>query len=120
MTPSGDAARLAGEEAVVILESLDRFPWLREHGWTTSRPKARPVRITGYRVVAYSTARGRRDGAPLVRRVWLVKDGDRVHYGAEDWPIEAVDPASIAPRRASRPMGVPSWRAARGEGTVTP
>jgi hypothetical protein len=120
MTPISDAARLAAEEAVVVLESLVQLPWLREQRWTTPGPKVRPVPTTGYRVVAYSTCRRRGDGAPHVRRVWFVKDGDRVHYGADDWPIEAIDPASIAPRRASRPMGVPPWRAARGKGAVTP
>ena len=109
MTPIGDAARLAAEEAVVILEPLDGYSWLREQGWTTSRPKARPQRMTGYRFVAYSTCRRRNGGALHVRRVWFVKDGDRFHYGADDWPIEAIDPASIAPRRASRSMGLPLW-----------
>jgi hypothetical protein len=115
MTPIGDAATLASEEAVVVLEPLDQFPWLREQGWTSSGPKARPVRKANYRVVAYSTALPRSDGAPHVRRVWFVRDGDRVNYGADDWPIEAVDPASIAPRRASRRAGPRArWAFRRG------
>jgi hypothetical protein len=41
-----------------------------------------------------------------------VKSADPAAYGDHDWPIEAVDPVSIAPRRASRSMGVPPWRTA--------
>lgn len=101
---------LAAELALVILEPLDTYPWLREHGWTTDGPAVRPERILGYHVVAFSTVRRRRDGGPYVRRVWFVKALDRTAYGAHDWPIEAVDPLSIAPRRVSRSMGIPLWR----------
>jgi hypothetical protein len=111
---------LAAEVALVILEPLDAYPWLREHGWTTDGPTVRPERIPGYHVVAFTTAARRRDGGPYARRVWFVKAGDRTAYGDDDWPVEAVDPLSIAPRRASRSMGVPPWRVGtrREEGTT--
>ena len=114
--------QLAAEEAVVILEPLDQFPWLREHGLATSGPIARPERMPGYRLIAYSTARRRRGQDFHQRRVWFVKARDHLDYGDVDWPIEAVDPASIAPRCASRPMGLPPWRQAvsRGDSPASP
>ena len=110
MTPILAPDCLATEVAVVILEPLYRFPWLREHRWSAPGPTARPERIPGYRVVAYSTARPRRYVDLYPRRVWFVRSRDHLDYGDRDWPVEAVDPASIAPRRASRSMGVPPWR----------
>ena len=104
--------QLASEVAVVILEPLDLFPWLREHGWYAPGPNRAPEPIPGYRVVAFSTVRRRRHGGFYSRRVWFVKGTDHAAYGDHDWPIEAVDPLSIAPRRMSRPMGVPPWRQA--------
>jgi hypothetical protein len=110
MTPLIRPDVLAAEVAVVVLEPLDTYPWLREHAWFADGATAMPERIGGYRVVAFSTARRRRAGGFYSRRVWFVKAGDRVHYGDRDWPVEAVDPVSIAPRRMSRPMGLPPWR----------
>lgn len=102
---------LAHEAAIVLLEALDTVPWLREHGWLADRPWASPTSIPGYRIVAFSSVRhGRGHRGPYRRRVWFVKDTDPATYGDHDWPIEAVDPASIAPRRASRAMGLPRWR----------
>jgi hypothetical protein len=104
---------LAAEVALVVLDPLDAYPWLREHGWTADRPSAPPARISGYHVVAFSTAARRPDGGPYARRVWFVKPDDPAAYGDDDWPLEAVDPVSIAPRRTSRPMGIPPWRSER-------
>ena len=106
-------ARLAAEVALVILEPLDTYPWLREHGWTADGPSRPPARIPGYHVVGFTTVGRRRDGGPYARRVWFVKAYDRAAYGREDWPLVAVDPLSIAPRRASRSMGLPPWRSAQ-------
>ena len=100
----------ADEVALVILEPLDAYPWFREHGWTADGPSRPPTRISGYHVVAFTTVARRRDGGPYVRRVWFVKADDRAAYGHDDWPLEAVDPMSIAPRRASQTMGIPPWR----------
>jgi hypothetical protein len=110
VTPPLASEQLATEDALIILEPLDQFAWLREHGLITSGPTARPVVFPGYRVVAYSTARRRRGQDFHQRRVWFVKTRDHLDYGDVDWPVEAVDPSSIAPRRPSRPMGVPPWR----------
>jgi hypothetical protein len=110
MTPWFTAEHLTAEEAVVVLEPLDQFPWLREHGLATSGPSARPDWGPDYRLVAYSIARRRRGQHFQQRRMWFVKAGDQQAYGADDWPVEAVDPMSIAPRRVSRPMGLPRWR----------
>jgi hypothetical protein len=111
---------LAAEIALVILEPLDAYPWLREHGWTAPGATSAPETVDGYHVVAFSTVRRRREGGFYTRRVWYVKAGDRAVYGDHDWPIEAVDPMSIAPRRASRSMGLPPWRvgASGEEGTT--
>jgi hypothetical protein len=103
---------LPAEVAVVVLEPLDAYPWLREHGWYAPGATVRPERIPGYRIVAFSTVRRRREGGFYSRRVWFVKADDRAAYGDHDWPIEAVDPLSIAPRRASRPKGMPPSRTA--------
>ncbi len=104
---------LAAEVALVILEPLDTYPWLREHGWTADGPSGAPARIPGYHVVAFATVARRPAGGPYARRVWFVKAGDRAAYGVHDWPVEAVDSVSVAPRRASRSMGIPPWRAER-------
>lgn len=101
----------------------DTYPWLREHGWTADGPSGAPARIPGYHVVAFTTVTRRAGGGPYARRVWFVKADDRAAYGDDDWPLEAVDPMSIAPRRASRSMGVPPWRSqcvdsGREEGTT--
>ena len=103
---------LPAEVAVVVLEPLDAYPWLREHGWYADGATVGPERIPGYHVVAFSTARRRREGGFYSRRFWFVKAADRAVYGDHDWPIEAVDPVSIAPRRASRSKGMPPWRTA--------
>ena len=105
---------LTTEVSLVILEPLDAYPWLREHGWTADGPSRPPARIPGYHVVAFTTVARRRDGGPYARRARFVKAGDRAAYGREDWPLEAVDPVSIAPRRASRSMGIPLWRVDAG------
>ena len=123
MTPLLAPDTLPAEVALVILEPLDAYPWLREHGWTADGPSGAPARIPGYHVVAFTTVARRPDGGPYARRVWFVKAGDRAAYGDDDWPVEAVDPVSIAPRRASRSMGLPPWRservdAGREEGTT--
>jgi hypothetical protein len=110
-TPAPDTLR--AEVALVILDPLDAYPWLREHGWTADGPSGAPARIPGYDVVAFTTAARHPDGGPYARRVWFVKADDRAAYGDDDWPLEAVDPVSIAPRRASRSMGIPSWRSER-------
>ena len=112
MNPSIAPDILAAEVAVVILEPLDAFPWLREQSWTADGPTRRPPRVSGYRVVAFSTVRSRRHARWHARRLWFVKGTDPAAYGDRDWPIEAVDPLSIAPRRMSRPMGLPPWRRA--------
>jgi hypothetical protein len=112
MTPYLTNEHLAAEEAVVVLKPLDQCPWLREHGLATSGPSARPDWGPDYRLVAYSIARRRRGQRFQQRRMWFVKAGDQRAYGADDWPVEAVDPTSIAPRRMSRPMGLPPWRQA--------
>jgi hypothetical protein len=104
---------LAAEVALVVLAPLDAYPWLREHSWTADGPSAPPARSSGYHVVAFTTAARRPDGGPNARRVWFVKADDRAAYGDHDWPIEAVDPVSIAPRRTSRSMGIPPWRSER-------
>jgi hypothetical protein len=110
MTPMLDPDSVAAEAAVVVLEPLDWNAWLREHGWYAPGATCRPERINGYQIVAYSTARPRRGGGFHQRRVWFVKATDLAAYGEHDWPVEAVDPASIAPRRMSQPMGLPPWR----------
>lgn len=110
MTPLLAPDTLTAEVALVILEPLDAYPWLREHGWTADGPSGAPARIPGYHVVAFSTVRRRREGGFYSRRIWFVKAADRAAYGDHDWPTEAVDPVSIAPRRASRSMGLPPWR----------
>lgn len=112
MTPMLVPDTLGAETAVVILEPLDAFPWLREQAWTADGPTCRPPRVSGYRVVAFSTVRPRRHARWHARRLWFVKAGDWAAYGRHDWPVEAVDPMSIGPRRMSRPMGVPPWRQA--------
>jgi hypothetical protein len=113
MTPFLAPDTLPAEAAIVVLEPLDGHLWLREHGWMADRPWASPGSSPGYRIVAFSTVRhGRHHRGPYARRVWFVKSTDAAAYGDRDWPIEAVDPMSIAPRRASRPMGVPPWRTA--------
>lgn len=113
MTPLLAPDTLPAEVALVILEPLDAYPWLREHGWTGDGPSGAPARIPGYRVVAFTTVARRADGGPYPRRVWFVKGADCAVYGDDDWPVEAVDPVSIAPRRASRSMGIPPWRSER-------
>ena len=105
---------LEAEVAVVILEPLDAYPWLREHGWTADGPSGAPAVVPGYHVVAFTTVARRPDGGPYTRRVWFVKADDRAIYGDHDWPLEAVDPVSIAPRRASRSMRLPPWRVDAG------
>ena len=82
---------LPAEVAVVIVEPLDAYPWLREHGWTADGPNGAPARTPGYRVVAFSTVTRRPAGGPYARRVWFVKAGDRAAYGDHDWPMQAVD-----------------------------
>ena len=113
MTPLLAPDTFADEVALVILEPLDAYPWFREHGWTADGPSGVPARIPGYHVVAFTTVARRPDGGPYARRVWFVKAGDRVAYGDDDWPLEAVDPVSIGPRRTSRAMGLPPWRSER-------
>jgi hypothetical protein len=112
MTPILAPDTLPAEVAVVVLEPLDAYPWLREHGWYAPGATSAPETIDGYHVVAFSTARRRREGGFYARRFWFVKATDPAAYGDHDWPIEAVDPLSIAPRRASPPKGVPPWRTA--------
>jgi hypothetical protein len=112
MTPTLAPDTLPAEVAVVVLEPLDAYPWLREHGWYAPGATVGPERIPGCHVVAFSTVRRRREGGFHSRRVWFVQADDRAIYGDHDWPIEAVDPVSIAPRRASRPKGMPPWRTA--------
>jgi hypothetical protein len=112
MTPILAPDTLSAEVAVVVLEPLDAYPWLREHGWYADGATSAPERIPGYHVVAFSTARRRREGGFYARRFWFVKATDPAAYGDHDWPIEAVDPVSIGPRRASRPKGMPPWRTA--------
>lgn len=109
---TGNPDQLTAEVAVVVLEPLDAYPWVREHGWYAPGATVPPERMPGYRVVAFSTVRRRRDGGFYSRRIWFVKATDLACYGDHDWPIEAVDPVSIAPRRASRSMGMPPWRTA--------
>jgi hypothetical protein len=112
MMPILAPGTLLAEAAIVVLEPLDAYPWLREHGWYADGATVRPETIDGYHVVAFSTARRRREGGFYARRFWFVKAADRAVYGDHDWPIEAVDPLSIAPRRASRSKGMPPWRMA--------
>lgn len=113
MNPILAPETLPAEVAVVVLEPLDAYPWLREHGWYADGATGRPERIDGYHVVAFSTVRhGRHHRGPYARRIWFVKSTDAAAYGDHDWPIEAVDPLGIAPRRASRLKGMPPWRTA--------
>lgn len=97
------------ETGIVILAPLDALPWVREYQMVMDGPTVRPS-MPGYRLVAYSTVRRRRDGGPYIRRIWFTKRADPAVYGTHDWPIEAVVPTSIAPGRPSRSKGMPSHR----------
>jgi hypothetical protein len=89
------------EGAIVVVRDLAAYPWVRESS-TTEGCRSDPT-WPGVTVVAYATTR-RPWG---VRRYWYVKDTDPGFYGADDWPIEAIDPRTIAPGRPTRRMGRP-------------
>ena len=84
--------------------------WVREHEFASDSPTKSPRVPAGWHLVAYAIDAPRRP-RPLLgvssRRVWFRKDADPDVYGDHDWPVEAVDPASIRPRQASRSMGQP-------------
>ncbi len=98
------------EEAIVRVEDLASFPYIREHTFLNGRPtlktSCRPPRLGHVpgRLVAYPIhSRGWR-GHRWVR-LWYVADQD--FYGPPG-PIEAVVPESIAPGKQSLPYSL-AW-----------
>ena len=95
------------EAGIAWLDDPDRYAYLRESVVSVMSPGRRPrCPHPEGRLVAYSIIR---PGGPRQlhrRRVWWVSPVDRaVDPGGPyrvGWPVEAVDPASVRPRRVSR------------------
>lgn len=97
------AAALLQESGIVILRDLDELAggWLRESRIATRNRRGPLARMQGLTVWAYAELRPMPGGNYSPRRYWYRTDRDRV-YADWDHPIEAIDPASIRPRQATR------------------
>lgn len=102
----GDSNRLADEQAIVWLEDASQLPYVRETVAYCAHRAARPGRgrlpqdDTGQcRLVAYSTLRRQASsrGGSFERRIFWLKSYDPYLDGG--CPAEAVDPATVKPRR---------------------
>ncbi|WP_201298040.1 DUF6009 family protein [Nocardia sp. CY41] len=102
--------RIAGEDAIVWLDNLERYDYVREslNHWVPRRGGR--IRWPHGRLVGYAELR--RDAAPwmaadslgpaaFARRVFWVKEYDRSEQPNDIYavgcPIEAVDPRTVAP-----------------------
>jgi hypothetical protein len=99
------------EEAVIWLEDVSTLPYVRENFAITHRRQSRipyggEGRVVGYTILSKNAPRRSVDdfGRPeFLRRVFILTEGDRANQLAlKYYPMEAVDPRSIAPSTPSR------------------
>lgn len=97
-----NSAHLDDESGIVWVRDIDDLAgsWLRESS-AMARYRRGPIQnVSSLMVYAYSELKPKRGGQYALRRIWYRTSRDLV-YAPWDHPFEAVDPASIRPRRRS-------------------